>query len=481
MSDQLMAAFGPDVYVSCPNIARMRAAMQHEQPSPTSSLASIDSTLITVLDESLLVTDMDASAKQRIGQVVGRSLVSADWVLWAVRMLADWAPYSCELDAVSSDGAPSKIVCTLYPFFDDSVAGENAPSAGTRHTPNRVLWTMRECPSVSNEMQIATMIRFVVKRAVKTAQTRISSVDPGSCQNAVSVLRLASDLFDDIAISASSSEATDVGTLVDLMVSFLKWVSAIEGSLWNLHQIEMLEACNEHPSVLSSNFFSLDNDVGMSTAPMQHPLSHPQHANFTPLEREYFKHAADPVQSVYNTTDDLLKRKHIKSDNIDMSTLADMSSSVDTFFSQLRDPAICPHIVGLLRKVPSAEASVVVEDFITHTQTKHSNPKVQILMRDAQEMIRTQKLEEAINVLDEVRCIHTWIYVVGSWRSLIPLCVLVQIIALDVDFVEAYNRRATANYGLRRAQECYADLEQVLSRNPLHFGALCGKVSMDHQ
>ena len=42
--------------------------------------------------------------------------------------------------------------------------------------------------------------------------------------------------------------------------------------------------------------------------------------------------------------------------------------------------------------------------------------------------------------------------------------------------MEAYNRRATANYGLRRAQACYSDLEQVLSRNPLHFGALCGKV-----
>jgi hypothetical protein len=53
-----------------------------------------------------------------------------------------------------------------------------------------------------------------------------------------------------------------------------------------------------------------------------------------------------------------------------------------------------------------------------------------------------------------------------------------QIISIDDDFVEAYNCRATANYGLRRVKECFQDLEQVLSRNPLHFGALCGKVGI---
>jgi hypothetical protein len=53
---------------------------------------------------------------------------------------------------------------------------------------------------------------------------------------------------------------------------------------------------------------------------------------------------------------------------------------------------------------------------------------------------------------------------------------VVQIITIDPAFMEAYNRRATALYGLQRVQECFSDLEMVLKQNPLHYGALCGKV-----
>jgi hypothetical protein len=57
---------------------------------------------------------------------------------------------------------------------------------------------------------------------------------------------------------------------------------------------------------------------------------------------------------------------------------------------------------------------------------------------------------------------------------------LLQIISLDPTFIEAYNRRATALFGLHRAQECFSDLEHVLRANPLHYGALCGKVHIIH-
>ena len=63
-----------------------------------------------------------------------------------------------------------------------------------------------------------------------------------------------------------------------------------------------------------------------------------------------------------------------------------------------------------------------------------------------------------------------------SFANFVNVLVHTQIISLDPTFIEAYNRRATALFGLHRAQECFADLEHVLRANPMHYGALCGKV-----
>lgn len=44
----------------------------------------------------------------------------------------------------------------------------------------------------------------------------------------------------------------------------------------------------------------------------------------------------------------------------------------------------------------------------------------------------------------------------------------------DPDFAEAWNGRATAYYLANRLGQSLADIEQVLLRNPRHFGALTG-------
>ena len=44
----------------------------------------------------------------------------------------------------------------------------------------------------------------------------------------------------------------------------------------------------------------------------------------------------------------------------------------------------------------------------------------------------------------------------------------------DPDFAEAWNGRATAYYMANRLGQSLADIEQVLIRNPSHFGALAG-------
>ena len=49
-----------------------------------------------------------------------------------------------------------------------------------------------------------------------------------------------------------------------------------------------------------------------------------------------------------------------------------------------------------------------------------------------------------------------------------------RVIARRADFAEAWNKRATAYFVLGEYQKSLADCDQVLARNPYHWGALSG-------
>jgi len=53
--------------------------------------------------------------------------------------------------------------------------------------------------------------------------------------------------------------------------------------------------------------------------------------------------------------------------------------------------------------------------------------------------------------------------------------VLSELIADQPDFAEAWNRRAVLYFLQHQYRKSLADCEQVLARNPIHFGAIHGK------
>lgn len=56
----------------------------------------------------------------------------------------------------------------------------------------------------------------------------------------------------------------------------------------------------------------------------------------------------------------------------------------------------------------------------------------------------------------------------------VALDLLDQVIMLDPDFAEGWNRRATLHYKMRNFTKSVADINAVLEREPRHFGALSG-------
>ncbi|HJT60276.1 MAG TPA: tetratricopeptide repeat protein [Burkholderiales bacterium] len=81
--------------------------------------------------------------------------------------------------------------------------------------------------------------------------------------------------------------------------------------------------------------------------------------------------------------------------------------------------------------------------------TRSGDAGIDALMAKATEEMQAGRYAEAINLLD-------------------------QIVKKKPDFAEGWNRRATVHYLAGELQKSIADCDEVLKRNPGHFGALSG-------
>ena len=86
--------------------------------------------------------------------------------------------------------------------------------------------------------------------------------------------------------------------------------------------------------------------------------------------------------------------------------------------------------------VLTEEESKPAEQFIFLCWTRHSHTLVQELMESTKQYVAEKQYAEALAALSEV-------------------------IKIDPFFAEAYNRRATVHFGLKCADDCFADIERV--------------------
>ena len=96
---------------------------------------------------------------------------------------------------------------------------------------------------------------------------------------------------------------------------------------------------------------------------------------------------------------------------------------------------------GSVPIVLTEEESKPAEQFIFLCWTRHSHTLVQELMESTKQYVAEKQYTEALAALSEV-------------------------IKIDPFFAEAYNRRATVHFGLKCADDCFADIERVRSKLP---------------
>jgi len=102
-----------------------------------------------------------------------------------------------------------------------------------------------------------------------------------------------------------------------------------------------------------------------------------------------------------------------------------------------------------LKAAPDAEAARFIENRIWAQWMRSGSDTAGLLMSRVREAVQGQDLDLAVRLLDA----------------------LVQV---RPDYVEGWNRRATLHFLQKDFSRAMADLEQVLRREPRHFGALSG-------
>jgi tetratricopeptide (TPR) repeat protein len=106
-------------------------------------------------------------------------------------------------------------------------------------------------------------------------------------------------------------------------------------------------------------------------------------------------------------------------------------------------------LFGALKAAPDEESAKYVEARIWALWMQTPSDTAALLMARAKIAMDAQKMDVALKLLDAV-------------------------IKLRPDYVEAWNRRATVYYMQNDYARSLSDIEQVLVREPRHFGALAG-------
>ena len=106
-------------------------------------------------------------------------------------------------------------------------------------------------------------------------------------------------------------------------------------------------------------------------------------------------------------------------------------------------------LFGALKAAPDEESAKYVEARIWALWLQTPSDTAALLMARAKLAMGAQKMDVALKLLDAV-------------------------IKLRPDYVEAWNRRATVYYLQNDYTRSLEDIEQVLVREPRHFGALAG-------
>lgn len=111
------------------------------------------------------------------------------------------------------------------------------------------------------------------------------------------------------------------------------------------------------------------------------------------------------------------------------------------------------NLFAALKREPDSDKANGIADQIRREWQESDSPTVNLLMKWAAKAVADSKQPSALDLYD-------------------------QVIALAPDYVEGWNQRATLHYQMSNYRKSMSDINQVLTLEPRHFGALAGMATI---
>lgn len=392
----MIFSFGERVYQGAPNIFQLVTSLHRENKGE--EVTEDDSVIIeTSLSTDLRVTALSPGAVKKIGSIIGRTLISADWVNSAILSLAEYSPYSCVLDSRTENGYQSKILCQIYPFSPEQIEAAAVvnstsliSSRNPSSQPSRLLWIMTEWTS-DDQTQIFKVLGCQLSRLLHFSSDALSqfTIRTGrSCSQFSSRIAQLESLTN---LEVPQNHPVSIENIIHFMNHFLAWVELVESDAWS---DENILAKLGGGSIYGK---SQPKDTTSSIKKISPPESDLNRTHFS-LSHDYWGSDDEKDENIPQSLAESLGEYQ----NTDLSLFLLLSAEIDQIFVTIRDSSCCQSIISLLQQTATREQTQVIETYISYCLTKHTHVRIKYLMKLSQELIRSQQLENAVNVLTEV-------------------------------------------------------------------------------
>jgi hypothetical protein len=355
----------------------------------------------TSLSADLRVTALSRGAVRKIGAIIGRTLISADWVGSAILSLAEYSPYSCVLDSRTSNGVQSKILCQIYPFSPERIsqgaaiiAGATIAQTSSNPPPTKLLWIMTEWTADD----IAQIFKVLQCQFCRLFEFASASLTQFTARTGRLSPKFSSRIDHIEALAMAEIPPNTVITirhLVEYMKQFLGWVELLESETWSDEALLTKFGGGSLYSSTGSAAPKASQPKKATSSQSELKRKHPRS-----LAHEYSDEEGDQPGGVSSLLTDC--ESWAEYQQTDLSLFLLLSIEIDQIFMTTRDSSCCPNIIALLQQTADRDQTQIIETYISYCLTRHTHPRVRFLMKLSQDLIRSQQLEQAVNVLTEV-------------------------------------------------------------------------------
>jgi len=351
-----------------------------------------------------------------------------------------WLPFSAyinDLNELCQTNFTKRTNCSyyiqIYPFYCDTALTNTTISSENKViVPNRLFWIIHQCRPINDLNLSAYLMYDFLERVIDL----FDRGDYNELNTLVSHQTTSTSSSSSIS-NAANNHISPINRIVKLAIDISEKLShlLVDNQVQLFDKKHLLyELIHEFLKWVSLVDTITNQDNDSDNKPINNTIN---------IEDENITNLNNQDNFMFTSSKFFLSA-------LEKSMIHALLQELNNFFVQIRESNLISRLLYLLWKADNEEQIKNGEGFIFLCWTRHTNLTIQLLLNQTRKCILYKKFDEALESISKI-------------------------IEIDSNFAEAYNKRATVYFGMKRPQECFDDIDVVLKLEPYHYGALCGK------